>query len=96
MPEGVWSVRHASVAAVTCVAQPKDVAANRRLPMECVCAACLIFTLSLALSHKGRGDILFENTDNPRSGHPVTSVPDPCVPSPLAGEGQGEGKLIKL
>ena len=56
MPDGVWSVRHNSVAAVTCVAQPKDAAANRHLPMECVCAACLIFTLSLALSHKGRGD----------------------------------------
>jgi hypothetical protein len=51
--------------------------------------------LSLALSRKGRGDVFFEYTDNFLAAEVTNYLPIPIldayIPSPLAGEGQGEG-----
>jgi len=51
----------------------------------------LIPPLSLALSHKGRGEVLFEYIERFLLGLESSRVFAPtldlCVPSPLAGEG---------
>jgi hypothetical protein len=55
--------------------------------------------LSLALSREGRGKALIECIQNFSFGcaYKLLSIPLPnlCIPSPLAGEGQGEGDVRK-
>ena len=55
----------------------------------------LIRPLSLALSRKRRGKVLFESIERYQSGLKIKLVCAPArdlyVPSPLVGEGQGEG-----
>ncbi len=55
----------------------------------------IFFPLSLALSREGRGKVVIERIESILSDRGirllVRSEIDPCTPSPLAGEGQGEG-----
>ena len=50
------------------------------------------------LSREGRGEVFFERIECFQSGRGIQSLfapaLDPCIPSPLTGEGQGEGGPI--